>query len=96
MRVTAYLLIAFLVLTPFLGSATQGLTRQVWTKHSRQARAQKTQHDESPRPLAKSPPGTVGRDRPVPVLAGLEIVALADDVVSLPLVSRPPFVPPRG
>lgn len=92
MRGTVYVLIVFLVLTPFLGFATGDFARQIWTKQPRQA---SPQHDESPRTVLKLPPVTVGLASAGPVLLVIEAVTVVDEVLSLPVVSRPPFVPPR-
>ena len=93
MRITVGGLIVFLVLTPLLGFAAGDFALQTWTKHPRHAKAE---HPEAPRPALKSPPATVAFSFGPPVLALLGPVALADAVLSLPLVSRPPFVPPRS
>lgn len=93
MRATVYLLIVFLVLTQFLGFATGDFALQLWSKHPRHASAQ---HDESPRTVVKLPPATVGLASAAPVLAVIAAVTVPEEVLSLPVVSRPPFVPPRA
>ena len=51
--------------------------------------------EAEPRPAWRIP-GTVETMRFIPVLLPVAVVTLADPRPTLPVLARPPFVPPRG
>jgi hypothetical protein len=92
-RTVVFGLIAVLLLTPVLGFAAGDPALPIRAEHPRHAAGH---HDHALRPAGKNPPGAVVVPAPGLLLAPAGWLAATDPAAMIPVVTSPPFVPPRA
>jgi hypothetical protein len=92
MRPGVLFLIAFLVLTPFLGFAAGEVAHHVWDKHPRHAPPNGA---DGPHLVWKTTPGTVASGLMSVGSTFVGRLVVEDSHLALAAVLRPFFVPPR-
>jgi hypothetical protein len=92
-RTVVFGLIAVLLLTPVLGFAAGDPALSIRDAHPRHAAGH---HDHALRPAGENPPGAVVVPVPGLLLAVAGWLAPTDPAAMIPVVTSPPFVPPRA